>query len=273
VQVHTTEDYRAFAEAVGPLLRADPVTHTLMLGALAVFDVGASYGPGEASFAWVSDGGRVVAAGLSAPPHPLAVTAVDLAAVTPLTLAMRSQIPTGVVGPADAVRVCAESFDQPWHVAMEETQYRLDHVQQPRRSVPGAARPATNRDDELLHVWLGQFNEDTGVAHERDPQRSIDSRRRSGGGFWLWEDGVPVCLVGHTASLAGVPRIGPVFTTRDARGRGYGQALTAEVCGRLLSLGATALTLFADSANPASSAAYRAIGFAPVGGVLEVEFG
>jgi GNAT superfamily N-acetyltransferase len=273
VQVQVSSDHLAFAEAVGPVLRTDPVANTLMLGALAVFEVGASYGPGESLFAWAHEAGRVVAAGLSAPPHPLAVTAVDLAAITPLTQALASTKPVSVVGPGDAVRACAEALDLPWHVVMEETQYRLDHVQQPRRSVPGTVRPATEADDALLSEWLREFNEDVGgPTHEPDPQRSLENRRRSGGGFWLWDDGAPRCLVGHTASLAGVPRIGPVFTARDARGHGFGQALTADVCRRLLASGATAVTLFADDANPASNAAYRAIGFEPVGSVLEVTF-
>jgi predicted GNAT family acetyltransferase len=40
----------------------------------------------------------------------------------------------------------------------------------------------------------------------------------------------------------------------------------------LLAGGAVAVTLFADAANPVSNAAYRAIGFEPVGSVLEVGF-
>jgi predicted GNAT family acetyltransferase len=156
---------------------------------------------------------------------------------------------------------------------MEETQYRLDRVREPKRSVPGSARPATEADDALLEGWYRQFDEDIGQPDGPDPRRSIEGRRRSGGGFWLWEDGGPRCLVAHTPPLAGVPRIGPVFTARNSRNRGYGQALTAFVCERLLTAGASAVTLFADAANPASNAAYLAIGFEPVGSVIEVAFG
>jgi predicted GNAT family acetyltransferase len=272
VQVHVSEDYAAFAEAVGPMLRGEPVAHTLMLGALAVLESGAAYGAGPNTFAWVSDAGRVVAAGLSTPPHPLAVAAVEPAAVEPMARAVASRELIGVVGPEDAVRRCVSTLGRPWHVVMEETQYRLTQVRPPRRSVSGDARPATEADDVLLVDWYRQFDEDLGQPDGPDPRRSIEGRRRSGGGFWLWEDGRPRCLVAHTAPLDGVPRIGPVFTARDARGRGYAQALTAFVCDRLLSAGATALTLFADAANPASNAAYVAIGFEPVGTVVEVGF-
>lgn len=272
VQVHVCENYRAFAEAVGPTLHDDPVTHTLMLGALAVLESGAAYGAGPNTFAWVSDAGRVLAAGLSTPPHPLAVTAVDPTAARLMAQAVASSEPAGVVGPHDAVRICTETLGRPWHVLMEETQYQLQQVRAPRRSVPGYARLATETDQELMEDWYRQFDEDIGQPDGPDPRRSIEGRLRSGGGFWLWEDGGPRCLVGHTAPLAGVPRIGPVFTARNARGRGYGQMLTAHVCERLLSAGASALTLFADAANPASNAAYLAIGFEPVGSVMEVEF-
>jgi predicted GNAT family acetyltransferase len=272
VQVHVTADHAVFAEAVGPMLRRDPVAHTLMLGALAVLEAGASYGEGSNAFAWVTDGERVVAAGLSTPPHPLAVTAVDLLAVVPMAQAFANKTLTGVVGRREAVRACTGTLARPYRVVMEETQYRLDQVRPPRRSVPGHARLTTEADDVLLHEWLRQFNEDIGEPLESDPRRSLETRRRSGGGFWLWEDTKPRCLVGHTSSLAGIPRIGPVFTARDARGRGYGQALTADVCNRLLLSGATAVTLFADEANPASNAAYVAIGFESVGSVVEVSF-
>ena len=243
-----------------------------MLGALAVLETGTLYGDGPNEFAWVSDGGRVVAAALSTPPQPLAVSAVDLSAVAPMTQALATNNLIGVVGPGEAVRVCTETLDRPWRLVMEETQYRLNHVRPPRRSVSGQARPATEADDALLQGWYRQFDEDIGQPDGPDPRRSIEGRRRSGGGFWLWEDGGPRCMVSHTASLAGVPRIGPVFTARGSRGRGYGQALTAEVCGGLLSSGAAAVTLFADVANPASNAAYVAVGFEPVGRVVEVAF-
>jgi predicted GNAT family acetyltransferase len=272
MQLHVSEDYGAFDQAVGPMLRADPVTHTLMLGALAVLDSGAAYGEAPNTFAWVSDAGRVTAAGVSTPPHPFAVTASDLAALALMSQAVADSEPVGVVGPRDAVRICAEAVGRPWHVLMEETQYELRQLRRPRRSVPGYPRPATETDDALLEQWYRQFDEDIGQPDGPDPGRSIEGRRRSGGGFWLWEDAEPRCLVGHTVPLAGVPRIGPVFTARDARGRGYGQALTAHVCDTLLAGGTVAVTLFADAANPVSNAAYRAIGFEPVGSVLEVGF-
>jgi predicted GNAT family acetyltransferase len=272
VQVHVTDDHGAFAEAVGPMLRGAPVAHTLMLGALAVLETGSLYGDGPNEFAWVSDEDRVVAAGLSTPPQPLAVSAVDLAAIPPMVQALTNDDLIGVVGAAEAVRACTETLGRPWRVVMEETQYRLEQLRQPRRSVPGYARSATEDDDALLEGWYRQFDEDIGQPDGPDPRRSIEGRRRSGGGFWLWEDGGPRCMVSSTGFLAGVPRIGPIFTARGSRGRGYGQALTADVCGRLLGSGATAVTLFADVANPASNAAYVAVGFEPVGSVVEVSF-
>ena len=147
-----------------------------------------------------------------------------------------------------------------------------DAVVPPRRQVGGSFRITTAQDDPLLLEWLPRFDADAGLPADRDPVRSIDRRRRPGGGFWLWEDGGPTCLVGHTPLLCGVPRIGPVFTPRSARGQGYAQALTAAVCSALLARGAEAVTLFADAANPASNAAYLAIGFRPVGEIVEIAF-
>ena len=92
------------------MLRSDPVAHTLMLGALAVLETGTLYGDGPNEFAWVSDGGRVVAAALSTPPQPLARRgSVRSRPDDAEALATNNLI--GVVGPGEAVGVCTETLD------------------------------------------------------------------------------------------------------------------------------------------------------------------
>ena len=61
----------------------------------------------------------------------------------------------------------------------------------------------------------------------------------------------------------GVARIGPVYTPREHRGRGYASAAVAEVSRRLLDEGVR-VCLFTDQANPTSNRIYQALGYRPV---------
>ena len=63
------------------------------------------------------------------------------------------------------------------------------------------------------------------------------------------------------APAAGVSRIGPVFTPRSSRGRGYGSAVTAAAAHLARRGGVDDVVLFADLANPTSNAIYQRIGF------------
>ena len=55
-------------------------------------------------------------------------------------------------------------------------------------------------------------------------------------------------------------RIGPVYTPRERRGRGFASSAVAEVAQRLASAGER-VCLFTDQANPTSNGIYQALGF------------
>lgn len=80
----------------------------------------------------------------------------------------------------------------------------------------------------------------------------------------FWEvAGGPVSMVGHSPTVAGVTRIGPVWTPPEHRRHGYAAAATAGVAARLRGRGE--VVLFADRANPTSTGIYERVGFRPVG--------
>ena len=55
------------------------------------------------------------------------------------------------------------------------------------------------------------------------------------GGYWLWEDaGEPVSMTGVSPAPPGGARVGPVYTPRPLRGRGYATALVAHVSAEAL---------------------------------------
>ncbi|MDH6123134.1 putative GNAT family acetyltransferase [Kitasatospora sp. GP82] len=72
--------------------------------------------------------------------------------------------------------------------------------------------------------------------------------------------------------IAGMSRIGPVFTPAELRGRGYASALVAAGSARARTGGAAEVLLFADLANPTSNSIYRKLGYRPVEDCVVLEF-
>ncbi|MGK2879745.1 MAG: GNAT family N-acetyltransferase [Mycobacterium sp.] len=85
-------------------------------------------------------------------------------------------------------------------------------------------------------------------------------------------DGMAVSVAGVRAPIAGMTRIGPVFTPTERRGNGFGSAVTAAAATWALSVGARDVVLFTDLANPISNRIYQRIGFVPVGDAARFDF-
>lgn len=144
---------------------------------------------------------------------------------------------------------------------------------------PGAARPATPADRELLRSWLAAFAGEAlppGRPQDDEARRDLDLDLRlagRGAGYLLWEDGTPVSLSGHREIPGVGSRIGPVYTPPQHRGRGYATRLVAEQSAGRLAAGDPACYLYTDMANPTSNAIYARIGYAKVADAAEYLFG
>ena len=143
----------------------------------------------------------------------------------------------------------------------------------PPAPVPGRLRSATADDVDLALEWFGAFMADAdeqagraaGVSAHETPTADDMLRRIEGGRVWFWldEDGHRVHLTAANPPSFGAARIGPVYTPRHARGRGYASAAVAEVS-RLIVEGGARACLFTDQANPTSNGIYQALGYQPV---------
>ncbi len=72
--------------------------------------------------------------------------------------------------------------------------------------------------------------------------------------------------------IAGMSRIGPVYTPPGDRRHGYGAAVTAAAARWALDAGARQVVLFVDEANPTTNRLYPRLGFRPVHEVLDLSF-
>ncbi|MFF9025547.1 GNAT family N-acetyltransferase [Streptomyces eurythermus] len=143
--------------------------------------------------------------------------------------------------------------------------YRLGTPAPPDPHPEGRARAVGERDHEHLVRWCRAFTADVGEDFPADdadwPGTRFAAKRFT---FWETPDGTPVSMAGATPVLAGHVRVDPVYTPAPLRGRGYAGAVTAQVGRAALAAGAHTVVLFADPANPTSTALYQRLGFDPV---------
>jgi RimJ/RimL family protein N-acetyltransferase len=148
---------------------------------------------------------------------------------------------------------------------------RLGELVLPGR-VPGCLRQATDDDRSLLVAWAEGFLADTGESAALDTQAMVDGRLKAGR-IWVWEDDGAVSMASAPPPVAGVCRIGIVYTPPRHRRRGYAGACVAALSAHLLAAGAEVCVLYTQLANPTSNALYRRLGYEPLSEVLLYRFG
>jgi RimJ/RimL family protein N-acetyltransferase len=261
-----TGDVEVFVAWAGALLAGDPVEHTLPLTIVEQLR-GGRHSYEEPLFAWYADNGAVRGAALMTPPFPLVIAVAECEAVPALAAALRARLGRlpGVSGPVGSVEafVAAWGGDAPPTADMAMRLYVLDELVPPAAPA-GSARAATPADTETMVGWAYDFQREIGDGEhpvERGVAAQIAERR-----LWLWVDpaGQPVAFAARGPALAGVGRIGPVYTPPEHRRHGYGTAVTAACTADALRRGALRTALFTDLANPTSNAIYQRIGYRPV---------
>jgi predicted GNAT family acetyltransferase len=154
------------------------------------------------------------------------------------------------------------------HPVQGQRIYEVDDVVE-AAPVSGQLRLATDGDRDPLVAWVESFQAEIGEAPS--PAAPTVDRRLASGELWIWDDGAPVSMLGLSGALAGVVRIGPVFTPPDRRAKGYASALVAAVSSAARASGHRCI-LYTDLSNPTSNAIYRAIGYRAVAEALRYEF-
>ena len=150
--------------------------------------------------------------------------------------------------------------------------YRLDALSAPA-DVPGESRRAGSSDRELLRHWYRSFAREADAHGGGASDDAVDAALNARG-CWLWidADGVVVSLATRRPIVAGSARVGPVYTPRRWRGRGYGSSVTASATRDILDDGGIPV-LFTDLSNHTSNDIYQRLGYNPVEDRLEIEFG
>lgn len=279
----TTGDAAGFLAAAGSFLRAERARNTVLLTVTETAIADPSHFAADETDPdkgplfgwWTADDGAVGGAFLHTPPFPVLLTAMPLAAAAELAARTLGRPLAGV----NAYDEVATAFAAAWADAPDGSGatrrrvtvhrrmrlYRLDGLVWPDPVPAGTPRTAGDGDAALLTEWVTAFADEVHETEGADHAAAV-RERLSYGGLTLWEtdgDG-PVSLAGFTRQVAGMVRIGPVYTPPRLRGHGYASAATAEVSQAALAAGADEVLLYADLANPVSNSIYQRIGYREV---------
>lgn len=189
-------------------------------------------------------------------------------------LLRRGRVIPGVVGAEGSSRaVAAEWSRATGREGSDEAVQRLHRLSQ-LAPAPARGRPrgATIADVALLQEWLRRFGAESGAPVSATRAAVLD--RLGYDGWLLWDDasGRPVSLAGLNRTVAGMTRIGPVYTPPDARGHGFAAAVTWAAARAALDRGTRDVVLFTDVRNGTSNRLYARLGFVPVEDRLTIRF-
>lgn len=266
----TDEPTRVLADA-GRFLESGPVLHNLILSLL--HERVAHPLPGRYWVASSGDGvvGVVFQSPLMfdatiTPMQDDTVTAV-VAAIVEVNIAL-----PGVVGDASTAARFAGEWATLRRCAVRPSEgqriYELGELQE-GRSVDGGLRTAMDADRDLIMTWFQGFQEDVGEPGG-DTGRNVDARL-SAGEYALWENGEPVSMAFASLPVAGVSRIGAVYTPPAHRNHGYAEACVRELSRGLLQRNVRSM-LYTQLENPTSNAIYHRIGYRAIAEALRYRF-
>jgi predicted GNAT family acetyltransferase len=263
VTVECTDSPTDALAAAGVHLATDPIRHNLVLTLLH----NRTAHPEPGRYWVVRDGGQPTGIVLQSPldfaatATPMAPAAI--AAAVEAIVAAGVRLP-GVTGEALTAARFAGHWTERTGTGARPVQgqriYEVDEVVT-GPALGGQERPATEDDLALLTGWFAAFGDEIGEA--RGDLAPLVARRLAAGHLWLWEHGGPVAFAALSDPVEGVARIGPVFTPRDRRRRGYGSALVAGVSAAVRARG-TRCILYSDLGNPTANSIYRKLGYRAV---------
>jgi hypothetical protein len=261
-------DARAFNDRTAPALEPAERENNLLLGAARRL----ARSPDDAAFmANVEEGGKVICAALLVPPFNLLISPAPAAVLDLLARQLQAwgiAIP-GVMALAPVSVAFAALWQRQQRCGAErgkDLQLLALGVAPKATAAPGMLRAALTADIPVLTDWGGEFFPEVGLPQaERDLFVARLDEAIAAERLWLWEvDGAPVSMLGYGETTARAVRIGPVYTPRAYRGRGFASAAVAGLSRRLLAGGRSWCLLFADVENPTSTALYRRLGYRDV---------
>lgn len=262
------KDPNHFADRVMDALLKEEAKNSLMIGVLN----NVIQGVYEAFHQFtVEENGELLAILQVTPPHPLHYIVVDSeqeeklpAFIIPHLL--ENEIPfTEVV----SERVQAERFGKAWQeitsgtseMFMSQGLYRLDEVEDIEMA-KGHMRKATTADQAQLEAWYSAFEAESGLRSSPPEKvtKAIDTMLKNDDAVFWEVDGQLVSCAKRSRPTENGITVSFVYTSPDARGRGYARSLVADLSRQLLETKSFCV-LYTDLTNPTSNKIYQEVGY------------
>ncbi len=219
----------------------------------------------------VEEDGELLAILQVTPPHPLHYIVVktersDLLPSFIIPHLLKEEVPFSEVV---SERQQAERFGKVWQeltsgsseMFMSQGLYRLDSVEDIDMA-KGHMREATKADQAQLEAWYSAFEAESGLRSSppekvtKAVQTMLD---REEAVFWEVDGQVVSCAKRARPTENGIT-VSFVYTSPDARGRGYARSLVADLSRQLLETKSFCV-LYTDLTNPTSNKIYREVGY------------
>ncbi|MDQ6836153.1 MAG: GNAT family N-acetyltransferase [Actinomycetota bacterium] len=260
-----TADAAAFQARAGQFIESRPQANVLATILLAILE--GRYAHVRPVFGCQLDGdGTVTAAAIRTPPRSLITTELSEHETEPMLEAWLREDPglPGVNGPPATVCALAAGWQRgvggTARLGRSMAMHSLQRVLDPARPPSGRLRHAEHSERDRLITWWQAFITETSHQDANDAEAMVDARLDHDAVF-VWDDGGAVSLVAVSPRVAGIVRIGPVYTPPERRRRGYAGMAVAEVSREALHAGARGCMLFTDLDNPTSNRIYAEIGY------------
>jgi GNAT superfamily N-acetyltransferase len=260
----------SFLTVAEPWLMRAEAENNLILGFVGAWAQDASFFTAPPYLRTVESDAGVLACAFRSPPHKLALTRTDerramaLLAADALCAYPDLSIAFGPEPDIDAFAAhWAELGGRPVERVMRSRIYAARAVERTGAAPPGAMRPATAADLDILVPWVSGLFEEIGEIHHPEPAKHAKARIKSGSLF-VWDCAGPVSMAGWSGKTANGVRINLVYTPPQLRSRGYARACVAALTELLLAHGNSFCCLYANVANPVSNRIYQQIGYRPV---------
>ncbi|WP_215113347.1 GNAT family N-acetyltransferase [Exiguobacterium sp. s63] len=205
------------------------------------------------------------------PPHPLHYIVVNQEREDELPSfiiphLLENEIPfTEIV----SERAQAERFGKAWQeitsgsseMFMSQGLYRLDRVEDIEMA-NGHMREATAADQAQLEAWYSAFEAESGLRSsppEKVTKAVQAMLKREEAVFWEVDGQLVSCAKRARPTENGIT-VSFVYTSPDARGRGYARSLVADLSRQILKTKAFCV-LYTDLTNPTSNKIYQEVGY------------
>lgn len=157
---------------------------------------------------------------------------------------------------------------------LEQVVMKLDFSKFPNHALfpNGRLRRAWLEDYNILRQWAQAMVIELKLHEAPQETARITRRAIEGRRLFVWDDGGPVAMYGHSGNTPRGARINSVYVPPEKRRQGYAFAGVWRLSELLRQAGKSFACLFADRHSEASLRLYRRLGYEVVGALDEARF-